>query len=151
MTRRLLPLSALLAAFAIGAAACGGDSGSATTQATETTTEMSHSDMNATETTTTETTTTETTPLVKTITIAAEDGKVVGGFVRETIDQGARVVLVVTWDEAGALHLHGYEKAVKLRPGVPGRIAFDASLPGRFEVELHGDRELQIAELKVTP
>ena len=146
MTRRLLSLSALLAALAITAASCGGDSGSTTTQTTETTTEMSHSDMTA-----TETTTTETTPFVKTITITAEDGKVVGGFVRETIDQGARVVLVVTWDEAGALHLHGYEKAVELRPGVPGRIAFDASLPGRFEIELHGDRELRIAELKVTP
>ena len=35
-------------------------------------------------------------------------------------------------------------------PGAPARIAFRATIPGRFEIELE-DRGVQIAELTVNP
>ena len=65
--------------------------------------------------------------------------------------QGERVALVVRSDVAGLAHVHGYNHDLNLTPGVPARLEFVASLVGRFEVELHGDVEVQIADLSVLP
>ncbi len=59
-------------------------------------------------------------------------------------------MLVVSSDVVDEVHLHGYDKSVDVTPGTPARLAFVASLPGRFEVELE-DRALQIADLEVSP
>ena len=73
-----------------------------------------------------------------------------GGIVRKTVDQGDRVVIVVTSDVADHVHLHGYDIMRDVAPGRPARIPFRATVPGRFEVELE-DRSLQIADLTVRP
>ncbi len=89
-------------------------------------------------------------PAVTTVRIVVRDGKVVGGLKQATIDQGKRALLVVSSDVADEVHLHGYDKSVDVTPGKPARLAFVASIPGRFEVELE-DRGLQIADIEVRP
>ena len=89
-------------------------------------------------------------PEVTTVRIVVRGGEVVGGLQRATIDQGKRAAIVVTSDVADEVHLHGYDKSVDVAPGKPARLAFTASIPGRFEVELE-DRGLQIADIEVRP
>jgi hypothetical protein len=89
-------------------------------------------------------------PAVTTVRIVVRDGKVVGGLKQATIEQGKRTMLVVSSDVADEVHLHGYDKSVDVTPGKPARLAFVASIPGRFEVELE-DRGLQIADIEVRP
>jgi hypothetical protein len=102
--------------------------------------------------TTTTTTTRTTPPLSKptTIRITVRGGRVLGGFRRATLEQGERAVLVVRADVADHVHLHGYDIMRDVAPGRPARLAFRATIPGRFEVELE-DRRFQIAQLEVRP
>lgn len=117
----------LAAAFALGLSACGGDGDS--------------------------TTTTAATPpplATTTVNIVVRNGKVDGGLKTTTLKKGENVVLVVTSDAADEVHLHGYDKSADVTTKMPARVAFVASIPGRFEVELE-DRGLQIADLEVRP
>ena len=133
-----------LIAAALLLTACGGDGDGTTTDTTTTTT-------TTTQTTTTETTTTTTPPEGPTVVrIRVVGGAPQGGIVRRTVDQGDRVVIVVTSDVADHVHLHGYDIMRDVAPGRPARIPFRATVPGRFEVELE-DRSLQIADLTVRP
>ncbi len=88
-------------------------------------------------------------PVEVRITVAA--GRPEGGIRRETVQQGERVALVVTSDVAGLAHVHGYNHDLNLTPGVPARLEFVADVAGRFEIELHGEVEVQIADLSVLP
>lgn len=156
MTRRtttaVLALPAL--ALALFLAGCGGDdtaaSETAATAPTETTAPA------PTETTESETTDTETetaparAPAVQTVRIAVEGGKVVGGTKRPSVRKGDRVVLVVRSDAGEFLHLHGYDKSKDMTPGRPTRIAFTATIPGRFELEMHNP-SVVVAEVEVRP
>lgn len=90
-------------------------------------------------------------PDVTTVDIDVRDGKAVGGISRPEAQQGDKVAIVVRSDAAGAVHLHGYDRAVEIEAGKPARIVFVASIPGRFEVEMHGERHFQIADLTVRP
>lgn len=105
-------------------------------------------------TTTTQTTTeTETTPPVAkptVVRIVVENGQPRGGIVRRNVTEGDRVVLVVKSDVADEVHLHGYDITRDVAAGGTARIAFEAALPGRFEVELE-QRGVQIADLTVEP
>jgi hypothetical protein len=104
-------------------------------------------------TTATAPTTTETTPRPErptTIRITVRGGRVLGGFRRATLERGERAVLVVRADVADHVHLHGYDIMRDVAPGRPARLAFRATIPGRFEVELE-DRRFQIAQLEVRP
>ncbi len=143
-TASAMAVFALLGA-AVLLASCGGDDGDAdsTTETTTTTTE----------TTTTETTTTETTPPPQgptVVRIAVVNGAPKGGIVRETVEKGDRVVLVVTSDVSDHVHLHGYDVMRDVGPGSTARLPFKATIPGRFEVELE-DRGVQIADITVSP
>ncbi len=82
--------------------------------------------------------------------ITVQDGVPAGGIVRETVDKGDRVVLVVTSDVADEVHVHGYDISRDVAAGGRARIAFKATIPGRFEVELE-ERRVPIAELTVRP
>jgi hypothetical protein len=142
--RRLAGICAVLALFGSGLllASCGGD------DEADTTTE------------TTGTTTTETQPTTVTdptpdegptvVTIVVVNGAPKGGIVRETVDKGDRVVLVVRSDVTDHVHLHGYDIMRDVAPGSPARLRFRATIPGRFEVELE-DRGVQIADITVQP
>ncbi|HYI75932.1 MAG TPA: hypothetical protein VEW90_11725 [Gaiellaceae bacterium] len=143
--RRLAAVVAVLALFGAGLvlASCGGDDGD-TAAPTETTT---------TETTTIETTTTtETTPPPPPgpteIRIVVVDGAPKGGIVRESVEKGDRVVLIVRSDVTDHIHLHGYDIMRDVAPGAPARLPFKATIPGRFEVELE-DRGVPIADITV--
>ncbi len=77
-----------------------------------------------------------------------EGGQPAGGIRRAKVEQGRKVVLVITSDVPDHIHLHGYDLMADVAPGSPARIRFTADIPGRFEVEL-GDRGVQIADLTV--
>ncbi len=64
--------------------------------------------------------------------------------------QGREVLIVTTADVSDEIHLHGYDLSADVAPGSPARIRFEATIPGRFEVELE-NRGVQIADLSVTP
>ena len=80
--------------------------------------------------------------------IVVENGAPRGGIVRETVDQGDRVVLVVRSDVTDHIHLHGYDIMRDVAAGGTARLPFRATIPGRFEVELE-DRGVQIADITV--
>jgi heme/copper-type cytochrome/quinol oxidase subunit 2 len=73
-----------------------------------------------------------------------------GSIRRVTIERGQRVTLIVSADVADEVHVHGYDLMADVAPGSPARISFEASVPGRFEVELES-RAFQIAVISVGP
>jgi hypothetical protein len=133
---------ALSTGFAL--ASCGSDDDAAGTTVTTTTVP-----------TTTEPPTTTTTPpppppKPTEVRVRVVGGAPRGGIVRKTVDQGDRVVVVVTSDVADHVHVHGYDLFGDVAPGKRVRIAFRARIPGRFLVELE-DRHAPLAELTVEP
>ncbi len=135
----------VVVALALPLAGCGGDDETAPT-ITTTTTETTDTTTETTETT--ETTTTEPPAGPTTVRVVVEDGVPKGGIVRETVEKGDTVVLVVTSDVADEVHLHGYDLSRDVAAGGTARIRFKANIPGRFEVELE-ERRVPIAELTV--
>jgi hypothetical protein len=122
LSTALIGVAVLTAVFAL--ASCGSDEDAGDT--TPTTTETTPT------TATTTTTTTEPPPPGPTeIRVRVVNGVPQGGIVRETVDQGDRVALVVTSDVADHVHVHGYDLFRDLVPGKRARIAFRARLPGR--------------------
>jgi hypothetical protein len=147
MRARVALLLALVSVGAFGLAACGGDDGSTTTSASPppppppATTPPPQPPPPP---------PSPPKPEVTTVRIVVRDGKVRGGIQRATVEQGDKVAIVVGSDVADEVHLHGYDKMIDVAPGKPARLAFVASIPGRFEVELE-DRGLQVADIEVRP
>jgi hypothetical protein len=71
------------------------------------------------------------------ITVTVHGGKVQTASRRVTVRRGRSIEIVVTSDAAEEFHLHGYDREIELRPGVPGVLRFVADQPGVFEAELH--------------
>jgi hypothetical protein len=142
--RPVAVLLAVLALFGAGflLASCGGDDDEAAPPPQTVTTTITLTD-------TTETTTPPP-PGPTEIRIVVQNGAPKGGIVRETVDKGERVVLVVRSDVSDHVHLHGYDIMRDVAPGSPARLRFRATIPGRFEVELE-DRGVQIADITVNP
>jgi hypothetical protein len=88
--------------------------------------------------------------MVETVRIVVRGGKPVGGIVRPSVKQGDKVRIVVRSDIADEVHVHGYDLMQDVPAGGSTTIAFTATIPGRFEVELE-NRGLQLAEIEVTP
>jgi hypothetical protein len=146
-TRLLTVLGTGAALFlsGFGLVSCGGDDDAGTPGSTRTQPTIP--------TTTDTTTTTQTTTEVEQPTfvrVRVVDGVPKGGIVRKTVQEGDRVVLVVTSDVGDHVHLHGYDIMRDVAAGGTARIRFRATLPGRFEVELE-DRGVPIADLTVEP
>lgn len=145
---------ALSAGFAL--ASCGSSDASTettsdiyATDTTETTTQTT----TQTETETETSTQTETTPPIEgptVVRVVVVNGSPQGGIVRESVEKGDRVVLVVRSDVSDEVHLHGYDVTRDVAAGTAVRLPFMAKLPGRFEVELE-QRGVQIAEVTVNP
>jgi hypothetical protein len=128
------------------------------TPAAQTTTGDTTTDETTTEDAETDETTTEEAPTTteaenpdepQRIVVVVRNGQPVGGVKRPEIERGTQVVLVVRSDVSDHMHLHGYDLLADVAPGQPGRIRFDADVPGRFDLELE-DRAVLIAELKVS-
>jgi hypothetical protein len=120
----------------------GGDDSSTATTAPATTTTAT--------TSTAPTTTTKPVSEVTVIPIVVKNARPVGGIVHTQVKQGQRVSLVVTSaDTTDEVHLHGYDLHSEIENG-KARIAFTATIAGRFEAELeqHG---VQILDLEVRP
>jgi hypothetical protein len=81
------------------------------------------------------------------ITVASDTAPTVRRF---SVTQGRQVELTVTSEIADEVHVHGYDLMGDVAPGKPVTIAFKATAPGRFEIELE-QHKLQIAELEVRP
>lgn len=71
-----------------------------------------------------------------TIAVTVRGGKILGGLKRATVARGRRVAVVVRADVADHVHVHGYDLFADVKPGAPARIAFQATVPGGFEIEL---------------
>jgi heme/copper-type cytochrome/quinol oxidase subunit 2 len=69
---------------------------------------------------------------------------------RYSVKQGKQVEIVVESEIADEVHVHGYDLMGDVAPGKPVTIAFKATAPGRFEIELE-EHSLPIAELEVRP
>ncbi|MGY2065338.1 hypothetical protein [Blastococcus sp. SYSU DS0619] len=70
--------------------------------------------------------------------VQVTDGRVTGDTGRVPVPLGEPVTVVVTSDVADEAHLHGYDVSADLAPGEPAELTFEATIPGVFELELHG-------------
>lgn len=127
--------------LALGISACGGRDEASPTPSTETETPVTNTD------TQTETAGSEAASVVR---IRVTNGLPAGGIVRQSVNEGDRVVIVVDSDVSDEIHVHGYDLKKDVTAGGTARIPFRATIPGRFEVELES-RGTQIAELTVNP
>lgn len=127
---RVALIAILLAGLAV--AGCGGDDEPATptTSAPTTTADAS-------------TSTTVAEPAGRVIEVRLVDGDVEGGPQLETVSVGDTVTIRAVSDVAEELHVHTYDLIVDLEAGTPGEVTFDASIPGRHEVEF--ERSGQVA------
>jgi FtsP/CotA-like multicopper oxidase with cupredoxin domain len=70
------------------------------------------------------------------------------------VQQGDTLVLALRSDAPLELHLHGYDLALSLKAGVPGRLQLQAQVLGRFPLSPHGKGGHHAAPLlyvEVTP
>jgi hypothetical protein len=54
------------------------------------------------------------------------------------VTRGDTLDLEFSTDEAVELHLHGYDKLIKVEPSVPAVLRLEATIAGRFSIEAHG-------------
>lgn len=66
------------------------------------------------------------------------------------VTEGDQVTLHITSDQPVELHLHGYDRALDLEPGVPATLALDAKLTGNFPIENEG-KKADLGALIVKP
>ncbi len=145
----------LAVAAGVGAlAGCGGDDGDVaeTTEPAVTTTAPAETETEtqAETETTAETTPAPAKPKPTTVTIRVVGGVPQGGIARPKVTKGDRVVIVVRTDAGESVHVHGYDVERAITPGKPVRLPITATIPGRFEVELHHP-DAVLAVLTVNP
>ncbi|HSD81476.1 MAG TPA: hypothetical protein VLB47_12460 [Solirubrobacteraceae bacterium] len=83
-------------------------------------------------------------------TIRVEGGAPVGGVTKLDVAEGGRIRFRVVADAADAVHLHGYDVVRQVGPGIRAAFDVEATIEGRFEVELHHSGA-RIARVDVTP
>jgi ABC-type glycerol-3-phosphate transport system substrate-binding protein len=128
---------------------CGGGDATAT-DTTDTTTSTAETQPPSTTETTSTTTTEQPPPNPTVVRIRVVNASPKDGIVRAEVEQGDRVVIVVTSDVADEVHVHGYDVSRPVAAGGTVRLPFRATIPGRFEVELE-ERGVPIGELTVQP
>ena len=145
--RRTFLLGSIVAS-ALALAGCGGDADGGATETTPPTEPAVTQTMPA-ETETIPVETTPTGPKPTTVSIRVVGGVPQGGIRRPKVTQGDRVVIVVRSDAGEAVHVHGYAVDRAITAGKPVQLAFTATIPGRFEVELHHpDAVLAVVEVR---
>lgn len=82
--------------------------------------------------------------------IEVKDKVPVGGVKKLTVKEGKVVRFTVSSDQAGNVHLHGYDIEEPVSPGADAKFSVPATITGVFEVELE-DSGVQIAKLTVEP
>jgi plastocyanin len=93
----------------------------------------------------------QTTPTATPTTIAVKGGKPVGGIQEIKVKKGDTVDFVVTSDQGGEIHLHGYDVKEEIPDG-GGRVEFKlkAANDGIYEIEVEATAT-QIGKLTVEP
>jgi FtsP/CotA-like multicopper oxidase with cupredoxin domain len=86
----------------------------------------------------------------KKISLVVQDNILVSGNPVITVIEGDTVTINVTNDTDDELHIHGYEKEIELKKDIPSEITLQATLTGRFILELH-ESDAEIAVLEVQP
>ncbi|MDT0278149.1 cupredoxin domain-containing protein [Blastococcus goldschmidtiae] len=76
-------------------------------------------------------------PAGTTLAVQVAGGRVTGDTGRVTVPLGDPVTVTITSDAPDEAHLHGYDVTADLAAGAPTELAFDATVPGVFELELH--------------
>jgi hypothetical protein len=82
--------------------------------------------------------------------VRVQDGEPVGGVQEIEVRTGDRIRFRVVADAGDEVHLHGYDIQEAVGPGRPATFDVEATIEGRFEVELHGTGT-EIAQVDVTP
>lgn len=77
-------------------------------------------------------------------------GEKVSGGGDITVKQGSTAIIRVTADVNDEVHLHGYDLKANVTPTSAAVIPFEASVAGKFEVELE-KRALPLAKISVVP
>jgi len=124
-----LPAALACLALAAGVTACAGTPAPAAEESTSAATSSSAA--------TSATASAPASPAGQRIEVQVTGGQASGDTGRVPVASGEHVTLVVTSDVADEVHVHGYDLEAELTPGQPTEIAFDATIPGVFEVELH--------------
>jgi len=70
--------------------------------------------------------------------IALEDGSPRQGERTLTAIAGDTISIRVRSDQAVTLHLHGYDRELGVPADGEATMRFDAAIPGRFPIEVHG-------------
>ena len=70
--------------------------------------------------------------------IVIADGELVDSADTIRVSQGDHVQVTLTSDDALDLHLHGYDREVTVTPQSPALLELEATISGRFPVEVHG-------------
>lgn len=150
MTKSRATIASLLVVAALAVAGCGGsDDAESVPDTPETATQTT------TEETAPSTGTTPVTPKPKpepaaatVVTIRVVGARPQGGIARPTFERNAQVVLVVRSDVVDQAHFHGYDVSRPVGPGRIARLRFNATIPGRFELELE-ERGVLLADVTV--
>jgi hypothetical protein len=71
------------------------------------------------------------------VSVAIQSRKVDASQQTIRVSQGAALELTFTGDEPAELHLHGYDRTVKVLPGTPAVLRVEAKIAGRFSIEAH--------------
>jgi hypothetical protein len=87
-------------------------------------------------------------PTVHTISVKVHGGKATGNTGPVTVPLGTPVVISVSSDVADEIHVHGYERTVKVPAASTASVAFTANKPGTFDVELENSK-LALLQLQV--
>lgn len=82
--------------------------------------------------------------------ITVQDGRRVSGPALIAATQGQVLRLRVSSNRADEMHLHGYDRTLKLAAGAPAELTLELALSGRFEIELHHAHSA-LAVLEVQP
>jgi hypothetical protein len=86
----------------------------------------------------------------KTFSIEIRDKKIVSGTSEWKVTQNDRVTIKIKIDEEEEFHLHGYDRAVDVKPDTETELNFVANLTGRFEFELEKSK-ISLGALEVQP
>jgi hypothetical protein len=87
-------------------------------------------------------------PTVHTISVKVRGGKASGDTGRVAVPLGTPVVISVSSDAADEIHVHGYERMVKVPAASTAAVTFTANKPGTFDVELE-NAKLALLQLQV--